>query len=200
MSKHLHSVIAGMAGSVLTLILVLSCGGSGTVGQIDDDTIGDDDDAVGDDDVVGDDDSQPASEAAYGWYDATGALVVEHPELVYFDGTGYLWYIDGDTGGVSDRQQYVYFETNDCTGEGFVYRQTPRVPFRIMGDDDYYVRPDTLQSEDGCFASVDYGPDYGCVATPLCPYTVVPLNECVPPSPIEPPDFDWQGPLHPQVS
>lgn len=78
------------------------------------------------------------------WKDATGAVV--GPTTQYVDSRGHFWSIDFETAKPLIVEFGVYFESTDCTGTMLVVAYPPRVPFRILGEPQFRVRPDSAQS------------------------------------------------------
>jgi hypothetical protein len=79
------------------------------------------------------------------WVDATGVPVGN--QLTGFDGSGFLWTIDRETGGRAPSPNFSglehYYTGQNCTGTHYVGGQAlpePNVVFTISGDSNSYYR------------------------------------------------------------
>ncbi|WP_224367562.1 hypothetical protein [Hyalangium versicolor] len=137
--------------------------------------------------------------------DATGHVAAPVCAPYIVDAQGYIWKINRETGSfavedgsgespydTNDLTSLVSFESEDCSGQGYVeiFLVPPRMPFIAHGK--YRVRPDSSTSSQRTFRS-RWGDDGTCDAYHGAPseiaFPLPPEQELTPPT-------AFQGPLH----
>lgn len=140
--------------------------------------------------------AEPVSAGPH-WADANGVYVAVPGALVHFDATGLVWEISAETGQPAEQgRRALFYEASDCSGPVFVYAMPPRQTLRILGDEAYYSRPDTLATARMCGASTDFG--QGCTAQTQCPYAdeMLEFSLLSREDGVQVPELPWVGPLH----
>lgn len=128
------------------------------------------------------------------WVDATGAVAIHGELLILQDAQGYHWYYPNpETGRAQTSVGSLWFASTDCTGTAYVAASEPRWPFKVVGETQWRVRPDTLLSAP--FQSGSFRNEAGCT-TAAQNQNLIPLVSTVVPSPqpADPPVFT--PPLH----
>ena len=134
----------------------------------------------------------PGGQSRWVWVDATGAQLPDDQTIHLEDGL--VWFIHTETGQpVPAWDRPVTYESEDCTGEGYVAAPEPRMPFMVLGDGPF-VRGDQVVSETVDVLSQES--PAGCYAYTYSVDFLVPLSDLDYRPEMEVPTLPWVGPLH----
>lgn len=129
------------------------------------------------------------------WKDASGSVVARDLPL-YVDARGLIWSLEVETARLPAVTPLpLYYVSADCSGASYVGAVGPRTAFKVAGEGEWRVRPDTLQSETRQLASTR-----ASASGPCLPFAVslrtLPLADMPVPSPaVQEPSLPFVPPL-----
>jgi hypothetical protein len=130
------------------------------------------------------------------WRDAKGTFVgpaVTRSVALHFDARGLIWVVDAN-GQLQTQNQDILYDAADCTGNGYVSEQLPRLVVKVEGDasDTFRTLPDAYTPVKVQVRSARY--DSQC-SNYDDERDLVPLADTLPATPIVKPAVQFVGPL-----